>query len=513
MVSRRQILVGGAATIAASGGSAQGQILLPPRKFPRRPPIAGVATAVTALVGRTVSGPFDTPTRVSSLAMFMDIFGAVSDAFPLARAVADFFDNGGQTAVILRLFVPDAHDGYARLSIGAVDLRAASPGAWGNALTAIIDTVVPHPQATSFTLRLRTAISAETFTGITLSDGPLRLDTVLAANSRLARWDGQWPNQLLTSLPGRSRASGGSDGLALVAGDYLGDGTKGGIHALDAEDFNLLCIPPDLAAGDTAAEVYQAALAICVRRRALLIADPPAAWQTAGDAVAGLSATGLAGATNAVLYFPRLAVVGAARSAPVTRVSCGAVAGVFARSDAARNVWAAPAGSNAVLKGETGATLDVATAINDVQATALVAANINPVRRFNGGAPLVYGARTLSGDPDYRYINVVRTAQFIENSIRAGTAWTGTAADDETTWAQLRLVVSTFLQDLFRKGAFQGTTPANAYYVRCDATTTSQADIQAGRLVLQIGFAPLKPAEFIILRITLQRPPAHVRPL
>lgn len=298
----------------------------------------------------------------------------------------------------------------------------------------------------------------------------------------------------------------GAIGPPLSVSDYLGDAQAGsGLHALRAvDDFNLLRIPPDMPGTDTAPAVWQAALACCVQRRAMLLVDAPVAWeaqQGLPDANA-LAALGLPypARRNAALYFPRLVHGGSERGA-TPRVPCGAVAGVYARIDSQRGVWKAPAGLEATLRGQV-----PARALSDTQQSALNPLAINCLRVFPQGAVL-WGARTLAGADtqadEFKYVPVRRLALYLEDSLERGLAWTAFQPNDEALWARVRLACGAFMHGLFLQGAFQGTTPRDAYFVRCDASTTSAADIAAGVCRLQIGFASLKPAEFVVIGFAL----------
>lgn len=295
-------------------------------------------------------------------------------------------------------------------------------------------------------------------------------------------------------------------GPVLQVADYLGDAAAcTGLHALQKIDaFNLLCIPPDLPGGDIDAELWQVALALCVQRRAMLLVDPPAAWDATvalpdAQALAQLGLHGSA-ARNAALYFPRLLADGTPGAAP--RAPCGAVAGIIACMDAEHGVWKAPAGLEATLQG-----LLPARMLGDGQQALLDPIAINCLRRFPQGTA-VWGARTLAGadarGDAYKYVAVRRTALFLEDSLQRGLAWTVFEANHEALWARVRLSATAFLDNFFRLGAFQGRSPRDAYFVKCDAATTTRADVEAGILHLEVGFAPLKPAEFLELRIALQ---------
>lgn len=302
------------------------------------------------------------------------------------------------------------------------------------------------------------------------------------------------------------------DGGGLAEADLVGREDEGtGLHALDRADlFNLLCIPPDTRGGDTPSAVYRAAMEYCHRRRAMLLVDPPAAWERAGEravdeAAAGLDALGLSGvaARNAALYFPRVVQADPPSGGrPDTFVPCGAVAGVIARTDRLHGVWKAPAGVEASLDGLQALAVD----LRDHENARLNPLGINCLRSFPGGiGPVVWGARTLRGADrladEYKYVPVRRLALFLEESIDRGTRWVVFEPNAEPLWAQLRSHVGTFLHDLFRQGAFQAATPREAYFVACDATTTTPDDVASGVVNIRIGFAPSRPAEFVVLEI------------
>ena len=302
-------------------------------------------------------------------------------------------------------------------------------------------------------------------------------------------------------------------GATLTPKDYAGDGLGMGLFALEKVDlFNLLCLPPATfdggAAPDTPAQVYQLALPYCVKRRAMLLVDPPAGWTSAGDILAGgaskLAALGLNGpdAHNAALYFPRVLEADPQRGGQVGAfVPCGVVAGVISRTDAQHGVWKSPAGSGASLNGTTG----LEHPVTDMENGPLSALGVNCLRTFPAFGSVVWGARTLGGGDGvadgYKYVPVRRLALFIEESLDRGTRWAAFEPNGEPLWAQLRLDVGVFLQGLFRQGAFQGATPAHAYFVKCDQETTTQSDISGGIVNIIVGFAPLRPAEFVILNL------------
>jgi hypothetical protein len=251
-------------------------------------------------------------------------------------------------------------------------------------------------------------------------------------------------------------------------------------------------------------------LTYCHDRRAMLIVDSPAAWSADGNVLAASEAKkhlpdlGLTGenARNAALYFPRVRESDPLRDGQLdTFVPCGIVAGIMARTDTTRGVWKAPAGLDATLSGVQ--ALDVN--LNDGENGLLNPLGINCLRFFPVAGRVVWGSRTLRGADqladEYKYVPVRRTALFLEESLYRGLQWVVFEPNDEPLWAQIRLNVGAFMQSLFRQGAFQGTTPRDAYFVKCDNETTTQTDINLGIVNIIVGFAPLKPAEFVVIKL------------
>ena len=503
--------------------------------------IVGVATSITAFIGRAARGPVDDPVVVNNFGDFERVFGGLGLNFPMSYAVRAFFINGGVQAIAVRLYADPGGGATpaAQIDANGLQLGAASPGSWANTLRARVD----HHVATDlpwlatfglsstdlFNLTIRdTATGAtETFLNLTVADSPRRVDRVLENDSQLVRTRGALPGAIPTAdvdpAPGGSPPTAddlwtddtmsspvgtvGTDSAALDQAAYEGDqALKTGMFALEkAELFNLLCIPPDTRAGDTPQAVWDTALSYCVERRAMLIVDPPADWGSAAEALGGVDGdiglTGLA-ARNAAIYFPRVIQADPLLNGqPDTFVPCGVVAGVMARTDATRGVWKAPAGIDAALRGTQG----LSVVMTDEENGLLNPRGINALRSFPVTGRVVWGARTLRGADqladEYKYIPVRRLALFIEESLFRGTQWVVFEPNDEPLWAQIRLNIGAFMQNLFRQGAFQGSSPRDAYFVKVDSETTTQNDINLGIVNIVVGFAPLKPAEFVVIKI------------
>lgn len=297
----------------------------------------------------------------------------------------------------------------------------------------------------------------------------------------------------------------GADSGALTDGALRGTrALKTGLFALeDVSLFNILCLPTAADLGAVAMNaVYTEAAAYCEERRAFLIVDIPGNTDTLDDMQTWLTENESLRHRNAAVYFPRVRIADPLNQNRLRSVAAsGTLAGVYAQTDAARGVWKAPAGTDARLRG----VQELAYVLTDRENGALNPLGVNALRNFPIYSNLSWGARTLDGADqqasEWKYIPVRRLALYLEESLFRGTKWAVFEPNDEPLWAQIRLNIGAFMQDLFRKGAFQGQTPKEAYLVKCDKETTTQTDINLGIVNVVVGFAPLKPAEFVILKI------------
>lgn len=492
--------------------------------------IAGVATSVTAFVGRALRGPVDSdaasPVRIFGFADYERQFGGLWADSPMSYAVYHYFQNGGGEALIVRV-----HNGAVAGTDGGV-FTAANPGSWATRLRIRFDTDIDptiaaaNPPNSLFNLRVKdlTTGVTESHLNVSMTLGqPRFVSDVLRQSSALLRG----PAGSL-ALPGPTPppaagatdpfddpsatavGNGADDGAAVTAAEVSALGlraTKQGLYALDKADlFNLLCIPPFSATTDVDKTSWDLAVTYARERRALVLVDPPfhtngwasAAQVTATDAITDVAARN----PNAALFFPRIRVANPLKqNRPEAFAPCGAVAGVFARTDSARGVWKAPAGLEATLSGVLG--LDVR--LTDPENGTINPLGVNCLRHFPNTGPTVWGSRTLHGADalasEWKYIPVRRMALFLEESLFRGTQWVVFEPNDEPLWAQIRLNIGAFLQNLFRQGAFQGKSPKEAYFVRCDSSTTTQTDINNGVVNIIVGFAPLKPAEFVVIKL------------
>jgi phage tail sheath protein FI len=514
--------------------------------------ITGVATSITAFIGRALRGPTTDPVTLTSYGDFERIFGGLWKDSMLGFSVRDFFLNGGSTAVVVRLYKAEtggaAKPGKAVLKFdNNLTLEAKDEGLWGSSLRARVDTntrpfdaSLGETATSLFNLYVRDGttgvIEEHRNLVVTPVDHPRFVTKVLANESHLVTvsavspttrpgasgdlvqadidagrtvWDDGNANATSAKVAGAgSKVS--SDGLAITSAEFIGGGfeaAKKGLFTLEKADlFNLLVIPPYKADSTIDTTVVTAADRYCQKRRAMQIVDSLPTWDETSD-VTGAFTTGFdsvlgTNSKNAALFFPRVKQPNPLKDNQVeTFAAGGTVAGVIARTDASRGVWKAPAGLDATLNGVP----ELSVPLTDAEIGLLNPLGVNCLRAMPGAGRLVWGARTMRGADlfadEWKYLPVRRTALFLEESLFRGTQWVVFEPNDEPLWAQIRLNLGTFMNNLFRQGAFQGSTPREAYFVKCDKETTTQADIDLGIVNIHVGFAPLKPAEFVVIRL------------
>lgn len=481
------------------------------------------------------------------------------DATKKAKAAAAFVAAQAREAVNeptlsgfdrkLGVAVDDAAPSKAQISIGdtkAIVLEAKSPGAWANALRAAT-TNVANGKFNLIVRDMATGVT-ERHLNLTLEPGSRQISKVLRGSSQLVDFlNGPETGQPFESCasenvgelfglkdlaksdigkfpPGTERGNR-SFGVGVRAGDgqpidddaIRGDEDKReGLYALeklyaDGGLFNLLCIPPYTDEEGVDKEVVTAAAEYCVDRRAFLIVDPPPQFNVANfDTAKANAKRGMANpddeigtkSKNAAIFFPRLLQSDPLSDNQIAAFApCGTVAGVFARTDAERGVWKAPAGLGAGLVGVP----KLEHRLTDAENGELNPLGLNCLRTFPVTGNVVWGSRTLEGADqlasEWKYIPVRRTALYIEESLYRGTQWVVFEPNDEPLWGQIRLNVGAFMHGLFRQGAFQGSSPQDAYFVRCDKDTNPPNDINQGIVNIHVGFAPLKPAEFVVIKL------------
>lgn len=448
--------------------------------------VDGAATARPAQTG-TIATP---ATPLVTAAGALDFGILIGTAAPPATTIITVDVWGGTTG-----FAPPTTVAAAATAINAaiVANQVANPLLAGAVASAFGNTlrVVPGPGNPNMSFDFGAGATATS----------VGLDTAAAFRNV-----GHYALGIGVTALSQNAGNAGNNGIPPASLDLIGSqANKTGMYALEDVDlFNLLVIP-EASINTGAMNVLTEAIAYCTRRRAFMIIDAPTSVATFADAVTWIAnpAGGAAlRSRNAALYFPRLRAPDPLRSGVVqTFAAAGALAGVYARTDAERGVWKAPAGTATSLTGATG----LSYLLTDGENGALNPVGLNCLRTFPVIGNVAWGARTSRGADiladEYKYIPVRRLALFLEESLYRGTQWVVFEPNDEPLWAQIRLNLGAFMHTLFALGAFQGTTPRDAYFVRCDKETTTQNDIDLGRVNIVVGFAPLKPAEFVIIQI------------
>jgi uncharacterized protein len=465
--------------------------------------ITGVATSIALFIGWAGRGPTDRAVRLTSFADYERQFGGLDRRTLLGYAVKQFYENGGSDAYVLR--IADAATAVAAdAAIGDLSLTASSPGAWANdyrvRLTRRLD------DATRFKLEVLHQPSAdavvESFENLSMTAGDARfVETAVNGRSAFITADATTATTPANGTVDLDADTAGADGTVLGPADAAFRTALLACFGLGSitdriDLFNIVCVP-----GLTDAATISTLQGHCRARRAFLIVDC-GDTEIVSTVLASLANKTGADALNAAFYFPWVQSPdplqdGALRAFP----PCGYVAGVYARTDSTRGVWKAPAGSDAGINGASGLAITMSNAENGQ----LNPHGINCLRTLPVFGTVVWGARTMHGNNDraseWKYIPVRRMALFLEESLYRGTQWVVFEPNDEPLWAQIRLNIGAFMQNLFRQGAFQGTSPREAYFVKCDKETTTQTDINLGIVNIIVGFAPLKPAEFVVIKL------------
>lgn len=490
-------------------------------------PIKGVSTSTAAFLGETERGPIR-PRPVSSVGDFHRLFGGVFDPNKfLPYAVKGFFENGGQRCHIARVTGAGAKPSEA--DFGMLKVRANGPGSWGNRIfVKITHSTTNKENGDPVGFRMRVAYwqtlpaGQDPFDAFNDADHPLRPtetedfdDLVVddkaspdyfekrvgsfemrgAGESAFVTLDQGTIGAEITQPPeGASALSNGDDGAAITAADYEGhhaDANKRhGLQALldgDGSDVSIICAP-----GQGLNDIGQKVINHCQGQGccfAVIDCDPDIA------SVDDLEPRNISDSRNAAFYYPWIEIsdpqTGERKKVPPS----GHVAGVYARTDIERGVFKSPA--NETVLGAIGLEYEV----NDDAQAILKPRGVNVIRHFPGRGIIVWGARTLASEKVWRYVPVRRLCMFLEESIYNGTQWAVFEPNDEPLWLKLRQSIEPFLLTQWRAGALCGARPEEAFFVKVDSTTMTQDDIANGRLFIIVGVAPVRPAEFVILRI------------
>lgn len=471
-----------------------------PRGVP--PAIDAAPTDVTAFLGEAERGPV-WPTAVAGLADYARWFGAGGGWLP--AAVKGFFENGGRRLVVARLARASART--SGRTFGGLRVDASGPGSWGHRV--FVDVKAEDAAATRFTVRaaywtVKPTRRFNPFDDARTLPRPQHMEVLGGVSPAALAADEDVYAGVMTLVSLRVAATAAvKAGAGYLTGGASGSGAIGraevdgpadgssGLAALAQAEFDGVSLVA--APGFTDTGVADALIAHCgAARYRFAILDGPASLTRV--TAPRLDPRAAHDTRNAAYYAPWLEVIGPDGGRVMVPPS-GHVAGIYAKTDAERGVAKAPA--NLAPVGITG----VAYAFSTGEQEVLNPRGVNLIRAFPGRGTLVWGARTLSTDPEWKYVNLRRLMLFLEASLDRGLQWVVFEPNGEALWAKVRAAAETFLNAQWRAGAFQGVTQDEAFFVRCDRTTMTQADIDAGRLICVIGVAPLKPAEFVIFRL------------
>jgi phage tail sheath protein FI len=487
-------------------------------------PIEGVGTAVAAFVGVAEKGPIGTPTMVPNWTRFTEIFGGFVPGAYLAHSVYGYFNNGGGLCYVVRAGNAADEDSGPPVSAAAIPGRAGADSIRALAKGGSSDPVsveVTSGEDESFTFIIRGGGAEERYEGLSMGRGAKNAFEVVNKASQLVTLE-----EIRSQAPIAERAPApGTYALAIPEqmtramekvnpAEYAGDVAErtglGGLEAID--EITMVCAPDIMAAFEAGALDKDGVKAIQL--------EMTAHCERMGDRVAildplpGLSAQQAldwrmneAGYDSkyAALYYPWIQVPNQNPNATSTTMlmpPSGHMAGIWARSDGERGVHKAPA--NEVARGVLGLALNVTHAEQGV----LNPVGVNCIRAFPGRGIRVWGARTLSSDPSWRYLNVRRLFNYVEESIQNGTQWVVFEPNDYALWQRVKRDISAFLKRVWMSGALFGATPEEAFFVKCDAENNPPELRDVGQLVIDIGLAPVKPAEFVIFRISQFTPGA-----
>lgn len=477
-------------------------------------PIAGVGTSVPAFVGLAASGPFDAPTLVTNWTQFQTAFGGfIKDAY-LAHAVHGYFLNGGTKCYVTRIGSDDASATARGLLPSAADpevtpyvITARDEDAPGEEIT--IEIKEPSDEGDdSFTLRVKRGSDEETFDGLTTKSGPHNVVTAVKAKSKIITIEEQGKVAVSKRKPAPGTytitAAKPSAPVQLSTDDYVGDVDKrtgfGGLQEID--DVTMLCVPDLMAAYkkrlidlDGVKAVQQAMIDHCeLMKDRVAILDTPPGYNAQRVLEWKREKSGFNSAF-AALYWPWVKVLDPSTGENIYVPPSGHMAGIWSRSDSERGVHKAPANEN--VRG----VLDIETKVTPGEHDLLNPEGINVIRSFPGRGIRVWGARTLSSDTTWQYLNVRRLFNYIEESIVEGTQWAVFEPNDFDLWQRLRRSVTAFLTKSWRDGALFGAKPDQAFYVKCDEETNPSDQRELGQVTIEVGIAPTKPAEFVVFQV------------
>jgi len=475
-------------------------------------PIEGVGTAVAAFVGLAQRGPANTPVLVTNWSQFVAAFGDFMEGSYLAHSIYGYFLNGGGAAYVVRIGADGAAAPTARLELpsstdkatAAFRAIALEAGPAGDEIGVEIAEPSEPGEGVFKLVVTRGGKDEEVYDNVSVRRGKQNVFTAVKT-SKLIRLEEVAKGELAPA-PGKMALAGGTATAAVhvTPDEYVGNpADRTGFGGLEAVDEVTMVAAPDLMA------LYQKGIIGLEGLKAVQLAMI-AHCELMGDRVAILDAppdynaqqvkewrVDKAGYDSkyATLYWPWVKVFDPIAGQAVFVPPSGYMAGIWARSDGERGVHKAPA--NEVVRGAIALEVQLTKGEHDQ----LNPFGINCIRAFPGRGIRVWGARTLSSDPAWRYLNVRRLFNYVEESILQGTQWVVFEPNDMDLWERVKRTISSFLVRVWRDGALFGATPGEAFFVKCDGENNTAETIDAGQLIVDIGIAPVKPAEFVIFRL------------
>jgi phage tail sheath protein FI len=498
--------------------------------------LSAAATAIAAFVGFTASYPTDDPSDpeglrprlVTSWTQFEELYGGFAKGCMLPMSVYGYFNNGGAVAYIVRIPNTSPSGEPAQLALPAADRALGRPLTVESVepdadLSVVIEQVESEDEEGPNHFKLTVlddGEAVETFDDLTFESGDRNVATVVNATSEKVKVDVALDAkvdlaQMIDVLkPGVYPLEKAAPTPVPVSGKkFTGSASaRTGINGLVIADDVTMVMVPDLITAATKDDgsidlgmwksVQTSLIGHCeqqANRMAVLDAPPGMTPQQIKE---WRSDVAMYDSAFAALYYPWIKVenpIGTNGDAEVFVPPSGHIAGVWARTDETRGVWKAPA--NDTIRG----CLDVERDITKNEQSLLNPIGINCIRPFGTRGIRIWGARTLSSDSDWRYINVRRLFNMVETTILDGTQWAVFEPNDMKLWEGVKRTLNAFLRGLWRDGALFGQTADQAFYVKCDEETNPPESIDEGRLVVEVGIAPVKPAEFVIFRISQQK--------
>ncbi len=479
-------------------------------------PIEGVGTAFAAFVGLAESGPFNTPTLITSWTQFVTTFGAfIRDSY-LAHTVYGYFNNGGGACYVVRIGA-DSTPQPSRAELPSATDTSFSPyritsrevGPAGNDVTVEVADASEGPPEESFKLSVRRGAQEEVFDNLTVRATERNVVAVVNAESQLIQIE-----EIGRAAMAKRRPAAGSYTLAggaittvarIDVEEYVGDVSQrtglGGLQAVD--EITMVSVPDVMAAYgkgiidmDGVQAIQQAMIGHAAEMKdRIAILDPPPGLSPQQIKEWRVEKTRY-DSPFAALYWPWIKTYDPLNGGSILVPPSGHIAGIWSRTDQTRGVHKAPA--NEVVRG----AFDLETQITRAEHDQLNPVGINVIRAFPGRGIRVWGARTLATtDASWKYVNVRRLFNFLEESILEGTEWVVFESNDLDLWQRIRRTVGAFLLGQWRNGALFGETPEQAFYVKCDRETNPDDVIESGMVVIEVGVAPVRPAEFVVFHV------------